>query len=650
MYFKQSAPAQVTFALMYVAQLGLLYNELNPVTLALNAVIICAGMLFKAKAANEFSNFSLNTMALAGSATILFSFGLSQNLNLFVALLILACVLKLMQARSRVMLQQLAVLNCFSLCLVFLFKQDLLTTLAVLLLCFLNFAVLAWLQKPTAAISKVSMQVIPKLLFALPLAALMLLLLPRLPSFWQLPNAKLAQTGLAENVDPFQISQLANSDKLAFRVEWQDKPKLEPLYWRAIVHDRFDGNAWLKSRWMDTPQFYPSSNGAKYTVIAEPSNLPWLFAADWAKSPSRSISSNSFGTLFNDSFTPATQTYQVEEVAQLPRSYLNWQLAGLLALPAEGNPQSRALAKTLLRLTESEQPDIAATLTNLRRYFQDQGFSYTLSPPTMAAEDNIDQFLLNHKRGFCGHYASASAFLLRVMGIPSRVVSGYLGGEFIAAKNYTAVYQYDAHAWVEYFDGQYWQAFDPTAWIAPERLSGSLSQTRSLREEFVANLGLSLAGLSDYQALAWLRAKLEEIDYRWTRWVINFDGEQQHGLLENLFGNNWQTKAGLVGIALMLVLSALFLWYLQKRQDLTLPLPVRLCQQLLAFNSSSVATTPIQGLTDLSVQYPELKPQIEQFKLAYTLYRYNNQAFSETQTRNLKQLIKLIKTKEKSKK
>ena len=81
---------------------------------------------------------------------------------------------------------------------------------------------------------------------------------------------------------------------------------------------------------------------------------------------------------------------------------------------------------------------------------------------------SIDQFLFQTRSGFCSHYASASAMLLRAAGVPARVVGGYQGGDWQASQQYLIVRQRDAHAWVEYLQDGYWHLFDPTAAIAPE--------------------------------------------------------------------------------------------------------------------------------------------------------------------------------------
>ncbi|WP_163009791.1 transglutaminase-like domain-containing protein, partial [Pseudomonas viridiflava] len=94
------------------------------------------------------------------------------------------------------------------------------------------------------------------------------------------------------------------------------------------------------------------------------------------------------------------------------------------------------------------------------RYFADQPFHYTLKPDSLG-NDSIDEFLSSSRRGFCAHYAGAMTFVLRSAGIPARVVAGYQGGELNPEGQYLTVRQFDAHAWVEYWQPDVgWRSVD----------------------------------------------------------------------------------------------------------------------------------------------------------------------------------------------
>jgi hypothetical protein len=100
--------------------------------------------------------------------------------------------------------------------------------------------------------------------------------------------------------------------------------------------------------------------------------------------------------------------------------------------------------------------------SELERYLK-TNYTYSLSsrkPP--AGMSPVDDFLFKSKRGYCEHYASAMVLMLRTIGIPARIVTGFYGGEFNEYGGYIIVRQSNAHSWVEAaIDGR-WRLFDPT--------------------------------------------------------------------------------------------------------------------------------------------------------------------------------------------
>merc|ERR1711965_622009 len=104
-------------------------------------------------------------------------------------------------------------------------------------------------------------------------------------------------------------------------------------------------------------------------------------------------------------------------------------------------------------------------LVAVERWFKSQPFRYSLTPGSMT---DLDNFLFESQVGFCGHYASALAAVMRSADVPARVVSGYLGGrqiDPITGTPYLELRQSDAHAWVEvWLEGSGWQQVDPSLW------------------------------------------------------------------------------------------------------------------------------------------------------------------------------------------
>jgi protein-glutamine gamma-glutamyltransferase len=93
------------------------------------------------------------------------------------------------------------------------------------------------------------------------------------------------------------------------------------------------------------------------------------------------------------------------------------------------------------------------------------GYAYTLDLGGRAADaDPIESFLFRYKSGQCEYFASAMVLMLRAQGIPARLVTGFLGGEYNPFEGYLILRDSNAHAWVEAWLGgrQGWQVFDPT--------------------------------------------------------------------------------------------------------------------------------------------------------------------------------------------
>src|SRR5690606_23325885 len=157
-------------------------------------------------------------------------------------------------------------------------------------------------------------------------------------------------------------------------------------------------------------------------------------------------------------------------------------------------------------------------------YFRAEPFVYTLAPPTLGAEP-VDEFLFGTRRGFCEHYASSFAFAMRAAGIPARLVAGYQGGERNPRTGTLQVHQFDAHAWAEvWLEGRGWVRVDPTAAVAPQRIERGI-ESAVRPGEFLAQAPFSARRYRDVAWLNQLRLQLDQVNYQWTRWVVNYAGD-----------------------------------------------------------------------------------------------------------------------------
>jgi transglutaminase-like putative cysteine protease len=139
---------------------------------------------------------------------------------------------------------------------------------------------------------------------------------------------------------------------------------------------------------------------------------------------------------------------------------------GDAALRASPYAETWELARRLMRESGTPYDYVAA----VNRFLQD-GFTYDETPdPVSPGRAPLDGFLFETKSGYCQHYSAAMAILLRMGGVPARVVTGFSPGGYSKRKQAWIVRDTDAHSWVEaWFDEFGWVTFDPTPSGTPAR-------------------------------------------------------------------------------------------------------------------------------------------------------------------------------------
>ena len=388
---------------------------------------------------------------------------------------------------------------------------------------------------------------------ALPAGLAFFLLFPRLASpLWGIPEGALdAKTGLSDSMAPGSVLQLFMDDSPAFRAAFDgSRPSSQDLYWRGPVFWRFDGRTWRGS-------FYGENVNARarpavetapwsYTVQLEPNERRWLFALDYpATTPPDTRLTLDYQLIRRDPVTQLLEYPVKSDPAMVDAPELSQPLRlQALDLPEWSSPRTRDLMAQWRR----ETPDDRALVQRALDHFNRQPFSYSLSPPPLGRQP-VDEFLFETRAGYCEHYASAFAVMMRLAGIPTRVVTGYLGGWYSPLGEYLLVRQSDAHAWTEvWLPGAGWSRVDPTAAVSPSRIEqGSLQAVPGPRHLF------------DYSWLRRLKNGADIVQRRWNDWVIDYSARQQARLLEPL-GIGRVTPVMLVGaLALVLTVSGVAL-------------------------------------------------------------------------------------------
>jgi transglutaminase-like putative cysteine protease len=429
------------------------------------------------------------------------------------------------------------------------------------------------------------------LVWGLPLMLVLFLLFPRVGPLWALPSDAQGRTGLSDSLTLGTVAELAVDDSIAMHVRFEGQaPAPAALYFRGPVLDDFDGRTWRARRQpferTDIVEHDPvdtQGTTVRYQVTLEPTHarmIPLLEATLKAQAtPPQSPLKMQRTDLAWTSATPLHERIQIDAQAwtrfQHGRALTADELDSWIRLPRGYNPRTIAWAQAFRRDPAHAQASPHQLAQALMQYIRTEHFSYTLAPgdeePTPGqpqAEPNphqIDRFWLDQRAGFCEHFASAFVVVMRAMGVPSRVVTGYQGAEFNAVDGLYTVRNSHAHAWAEYWQaGEGWVRADPTAAVAPERIDRSrpLAAPRS---------GLTGA-LQQFDSPFWRRGKAfwEATNHRWNVWVLQYSRGSQKQLLSKMGwdANDWADVARALTIALSAIAIAgvAWLWVTRERQ------------------------------------------------------------------------------------
>lgn len=312
--------------------------------------------------------------------------------------------------------------------------------------------------------------------------------------------------GFSEKVDFGSFGEVKLDTTVILRVEMPEKVAA-PLYWRGMTLDYFDGTSWIDtikkrdrvSKYENIFVILPVSldNAIVQKIFIEPIDSDVIFGLGsiaGIEIDLRAMFTDGAGAVFAQEKSPKRLAYTAYSILEEPLASENIQ--DYLQFPSS----LEKIGKLTDEITKNLNTGIEKA-SKIENYLK-TNYKYSLktSPPT-AGINLIENFLFNSKTGYCEHYATAMAIMLRHAGIPSRIVTGFAGGERNKYGGYIIVRQSDAHSWVEaVIDGR-WKRFDPTP-PAPQPKMPSL--------------------ISLY--IDYLRLK-------WYRYVVNFSSSDQKNLI-----------------------------------------------------------------------------------------------------------------------
>ena len=395
----------------------------------------------------------------------------------------------------------------------------------------------------------------------------------------------------------------------------QQLPPRSKLYWRAMVLDQYDGRTWTSNFSNQQPvqaaQLQPEQVDFQYQYIAADPRVQWIMALE------KSVPNQHGYVLRRDwSMVPQRQNGRIQPIAlqwvgesariqgddAQNERYRRFSQRLNVQVQTQSDPKAQQFALQMFAQSQ-QQPE--RYVQNVLQWYRNNGFSYTLKPGTLG-QNRVDEFLFQSKQGFCEHYASSFALLMRYVGIPARVVVGYQGGELAPDGQSWEVRQQDAHAWTEVLLNQQWVRIDPTAIIAPQRIDDGM-QNLMADDRAVLGADTQMWQYQHSNFIRSLRVWSDYASYQWQSKVVGYDAESQRHWFGRLgLHSNYALAAVLVSSILM-ILAGYFGWiFWKKRQQGS-----RINRALDKFSKRLPAQLQKQDAETVSVWMQRLAAQVD---------------------------------------
>lgn len=549
------------------------------------------------------AHLAINDGALPPRWTLLVALGISVALTFLsfksifgreagVTLVSVLAGLKTLELRARRDAFVITALGFFLILTQFLFSQSIVTALMMGLVFWGLLTSLVLAQRPLyrPTIWSAMKAAGKTILMGLPAMLLLYLLFPRIGPLWTAPSDAQASIGLSDQLTLGHVAELAQDDGIAMRLRFSGPvPAPAQRYFRGPVLELFDGRNWVARKPLrqhapadfDLNAVRVQGDPIEYEMTLEPTRLnivPVLEGTLSLQANTLGIGTPTRQGLLWSTSAPVRERTQwaaqawprFESGPKLPSP----ELVDLLQLPPGVNVRTTQWAVSLRRSFDSAASP--RTLSQaVMNHIASQGYSYTLSPGDSPTNDEgelernlIDRFWMDRKTGFCEHFATAYVVVMRAMGVPARVVTGYQGMERNTVDGLWVVRNNHAHAWAEFWQpGEGWVRADPTGAVSPDRIQLSQSLPRPRQ-----GLGRALPQF-DSPLLKHAKAFLEASNHRWNVWVLEYSRGRQLELLENW---GWKSPDWVALIRLcatvMATLSALgigWLWLNRPKQART---------------------------------------------------------------------------------
>ncbi len=460
-----------------------------------------------------------------------------------ITLVVILTTLKSLELKARRDALVCLYLGFFLIFTQFLYSQSLGTALMMLIGVWALLTSLVLGQRPLGhpPLREVGKVAVKAMFKGLPLMVLLFVLFPRFGPLWSSRTDDRHHTGLSNSIELGQIAELAQDDSIAMRLTFMGKPPAaHEMYFRGPTLDDFDGRTWQSApRSQQQESIEAQGPRIDYELTLEPSPLRLVPLLDGSLQasvtlPTQGVTLRRQGVVWQQSGSPDQRLViraQAWPGALHGRDLSTQALQRWLALPRGFNPRTRAWAEALHARPEYRVANARTLAIAVIKHIRTENYRYTLSPGLPLDPNTphlVDDFWLDRRAGFCEHFATAFVVVMRNMGVPARVVSGFQGAENNPMDGQYIVRNSQAHAWAEFWSPEAgWLRIDPTAAVAPERVE------QAPRPRPLSLLPGNLVQV-DIDTLRRIRSMWEAVDHRWNVWVLQYSRDQQMDVLKQL--------------------------------------------------------------------------------------------------------------------
>lgn len=479
-------------------------------------------------------------LSFLGLAVIVLEYKTMLGKEPAASFIVMLAGLKTLEFKDETEKDFLVLLGFFLISSKFLFSYDLsylLISIPIYMGLTLNLFPSAWLKSSRTDALKYLAKVA---LLATPMTAMMFIFFPRITKtlLEQPSNYRFGSSGFSDSVSPGSIARLRQNNEIALRLElFNNSIAMTDLYLRGQTLEKNNLMSWTPLRTPDDFKKTETPTVVDYKIILEAHYKNYIFTL---KNTDRMMAEGK--TIYHD----VSYNFRFDSPLE-KKTVIQSSASGTKPSVSEEVIQRNTEEVNLGSITPEQQTQINALLGQLGQgkptpeqaskaildYFSNRSFEYTLEPGEKP-QLTLPEFLFKEKKGYCEHYASAMALLLRLLKIPARVVAGYHGGEFNPVGNFWTVRQKDSHAWVEFIDSKgRWVSVDPVAVVAPRRLELGASLYSSIVNEMLTDDEIKNR-ISGADALSRLSMWFDSVNYRWSTFLLEYDFDKQKDILKSL--------------------------------------------------------------------------------------------------------------------